>query len=142
MTLPVRIRSFDDDDIEAVIELWTACGLVRPWNDPRKDIQRKRKVRPDLFLVAVHGDTIVGSCMAGYEGHRGWVNYLAVSPTHRRRGIGRQLMAEVESRLRDDGCPKINLQVRGENHEAIAFYRAIGYDHDDVISLGKRLVED
>jgi ribosomal protein S18 acetylase RimI-like enzyme len=80
--------------------------------------------------------------MAGVEGHRGWLNYLAVSPDRRRRGYGRQLMAEVESRVRAIGCPKVNLQVRRGNGDAVAFYTALGYAQDDLISLGRRLERD
>ena len=80
--------------------------------------------------------------MGGYEGHRGWINYLAVDPGYRRKGLGREIMREVERRLREKGCPKINIQVRSSNREVIAFYRAIGLTVDEVIGLGKRLVED
>ena len=96
----------------------------------------------EWFLVAVSGGAVIGSVMAGYDGHRGWVNYLAVSPEARRGGIGRALMNEVELRLREAGCPKINLQVRQTNHAAVGFYRALGYTTDDVISLGRRLEHD
>jgi ribosomal protein S18 acetylase RimI-like enzyme len=80
--------------------------------------------------------------MAGYEGHRGWVNYLAVDPGRRRQGLGKDLMAAAERLLAERGCPKINLQVRSENADVIAFYVALGYMKDDVVSLGKRLVND
>jgi ribosomal protein S18 acetylase RimI-like enzyme len=125
-----------------VIDLWRDCGLTRPQNDPHKDIQRKLRVQAEMFLVATIDGRIVGSVMAGYEGHRGWVNYLAVSPEHRRCGIGRMLMAEAQRLLAAAGCPKINLQVRSDNAAVIAFYRAIGYAVDDVVSLGKRLAHD
>jgi len=136
------IRCFRQEDSESVVELWERCGLVRPHNDPRKDIARKLKVRGDLFLVAALGGRIVGSAMVGYEGHRGWINYLAVSPDQRRRGLGRRLMDESERLLRKEGCPKINLQVRASNSAVLAFYEAIGYTKDAVVSLGKRLEED
>jgi len=138
----LTIRSFLPQDQAAVIELWNRCGLVRPNNDPVKDIARKRAVRGDLFLVGLVGGEVVASVMAGYEGHRGWINYLAVSPPHQKCGFGRQLMDEVERLLRAEGCPKINLQVRTSNAEVLAFYRALGYVPDDVISLGKRLEHD
>ncbi len=80
--------------------------------------------------------------MAGYEGHRGWINYLAVSPEHRRKGYGRQIMAEAERLLRAAGCPKINLQIRSPNKDVIAFYRSIGFAVDDVVSMGRRLDAD
>ena len=138
----LEIRPFADGDEEAVVALWESAGLTRTWNDPRKDIARKLRVQREWFLVAVSGGAVIGSVMAGYDGHRGWVNYLAVSPRARRGGIGRALMDEVELRLREAGCPKINLQVRQTNHAAVGFYRALGYTTDDVISLGRRLEHD
>ena len=80
--------------------------------------------------------------MAGYEGHRGWINYLAVAPEHQGKGLGRAMMAEAERLLREAGCPKINLQVRSANAKVIEFYRRLGYTVDDVVSLGKRLEDD
>ena len=101
------VRPFAADDEAAVVALWEAAGLTRPWNDPRKDVARKLRVQSEWFFVATVGEKIVGSVMAGYDGHRGWVNYLAVRPSSRRLGIGRALMAEVERALRGAGCPKI-----------------------------------
>jgi ribosomal protein S18 acetylase RimI-like enzyme len=138
----MEIRSFDAGDEQAVLTLWERCGLIRPWNNPREDIRRKFQVRRDLFLVGTVNGRIVATVMAGYEGHRGWVNYLAVAPEHRRSGLARKLMVDVEGRLRASGCPKINLQIRSDNVEAVGFYRAIGYSEDDVISMGKRLEDD
>lgn len=136
------IRPYAAPDEAAVIELWERCGLTRPWNDPRKDIGRKLAVRPDLFLVGELGGVLIASVMAGYEGHRGWINYLAVAPAERRRGHARRLMDEVEVRLRASGCPKINLQIRTSNAAAIEFYRKLGYAVDDTVSMGKRLERD
>jgi ribosomal protein S18 acetylase RimI-like enzyme len=138
----IEVRAFEPTDQDAVVALWEACELVRPWNDPRKDIERKLQVAPKMFLVAIVGGVLAGSVMAGYEGHRGWINYLAVRPELQRQGVGARLMAEAERLLEEAGCPKINLQVRSDNVDVIAFYRAIGYEVDDVVSLGKRLVED
>lgn len=138
----MEIRTYQDSDESAVIGLWEQAGLTRPWNDPRKDIRRKLAVRPDLFLVGVRDGMVVGTVMAGYDGHRGWINYLAVAPNRRRLGLGRQLMAEAERLLREAGCPKINLQVRASNRDVIAFYQALGFGLDDVVSLGKRLEHD
>ena len=120
----------------------SGAALTHPWNDPHKDIRRKLAVRPDLFLVAELEGAIVGTVMAGYDGHRGWINYLGVDPACRRRGIGRALMDEAERLLRAAGCPKINLQVRTSNADAIEFYRRIGFVIDDVVSMGKRLERD
>lgn len=138
----MEIRPFLEADEAAVIQLWDRCELTRPWNDPRKDILRKLAVRPDLFLVGVVSGEVVASVMAGYEGHRGWINYLAVAPEHRRQGWGRAIMAEAERLLRLAGCPKINLQVRATNQAVIAFYKSLGYAVDDVVSFGKRLEHD
>lgn len=136
------LRPFQPSDEPGVVDLWRRCGLTRPWNDPARDIVRKRAVQPELFVVAAIGADIVGSVMAGYDGHRGWVNDLAVAPELRRRGLGRRLMAHVEAALEAMGCPKVNLQVRGGNEAALAFYRRIGYAVDDVVSLGRRLIPD
>ena len=135
-------RPFRIEDEPAVINLWTRCGLVRPHNDPRKDIHRKSKVKPDMFLVGLIEGKLVATVMVGYEGHRGWINYLAVCPEHQKMGFGKQMMNEAERLLRSEGCPKINLQVRTSNAEVLAFYRAIGFVQDDVVSLGKRLERD
>jgi len=137
-----QIRVFTESDTDAVVALWRTCGLLRPWNDPHRDIARKLTVQPDLFLVAVDGDEIVATGMAGFEGHRGWVNYLAVAPERQGSGLGRLLMTELETRLAALGCPKVNLQVRTGNEDVLAFYRALGYGVDDVVSLGKRLIAD
>ncbi|MBX2836283.1 MAG: GNAT family acetyltransferase [Gammaproteobacteria bacterium] len=136
------IRSFQVDDTDAVIDLWERCDLVVPWNDPHKDIERKLKVGAELFLVGELDGAIVASAMGGYEGHRGWVNYLAVSPNHRQKGFGQDIMATLEQLLLNLGCPKINLQIRSTNANVIAFYNSIGYQDDNVLSLGKRLIPD
>jgi ribosomal protein S18 acetylase RimI-like enzyme len=138
----VIVRPFVAANEAAVIALWERCGLTRPWNDPRKDIRRKLAVRPDLFLVGALNGVVVASVMAGYEGHRGWINYLAVAPEHQGKGFGRAMMAEAEHRLREAGCPKINLQVRSANTTVVEFYQRLGYTVDDVVSLGKRLEHD
>ena len=139
----MTIRAFAEGDTDEVVALWHACGLTRPWNDPHQDVTRKLGVQRDLFLVDVDGQgAITGSVMAGYDGHRGWINYLAVAPSARRAGRGRALMAEAERALIALGCPKVNLQVRTGNAEAVGFYRALGYDVDDVVSLGRRLIPD
>jgi ribosomal protein S18 acetylase RimI-like enzyme len=97
----MQVRPYQPEDEEAVVSLWQRCEVVRPWNDPRKDIQRKLRVRPDLFLVGLFDGQIVASVMAGYEGHRGWLNYLVVAPEHQRRGLGRAIVREAERLLRE-----------------------------------------
>ena len=138
----MRIRPFAVEDTDAVITLWRACDLTRPWNDPVRDIERKVAMADDLFLVGTLDHRVVGTVMAGYEGHRGWINYLAVESTERGAGHGRALMAAAEIRLGKLGCPKINLQVRATNPDAIAFYERIGFNVDDAVSLGKRLLTE
>jgi ribosomal protein S18 acetylase RimI-like enzyme len=138
----MEIRPFLEADEAQVVALWTEAGLVRPWNDPRKDIARKLGTQRELFLVAAHEGAIVGAVMGGYDGHRGWVNYLAVALAWRRKGLGATLMREVEGRLRALGCPKLNLQVRRSNRDVVAFYAALGFVEDDVVSLGRRLERD
>ena len=138
----MEIRPFHLSDESAVVELWQKCELVRPVNDPARDIRRKLSVNPELFLLGTIDGKVIASVMAGYEGHRGWINYLAVHPEHRLKGYGRQILAEAEKQLRVLGCPKINLQVRTANRTVLEFYQRIGYRLDDVISLGKRLEHD
>lgn len=138
----MTIRPYRETDEAAVVGLWRDCGLVRAQNDPRQDIRRKLRVNPEWFLVGQHEGRIVGSIMVGYEGHRGWINYLAVDPRLQRSGLGRLLMGEAERILRSVGCPKINLQVRTGNTAAMAFYEDLGFAVDDLISLGKRLEPD
>jgi len=135
-------RPFRAEDEEAVIALWTACALVRPWNDPRADIRRKLTEQPELFLVGELDGAIVATVMAGYDGHRGWVHYLAVDPTRRRQGLGRAMMAEVEKELTGRGCPKLGLQIRSDSRDALAFARGLGYGEEQVVSMGKRLLLD
>ena len=138
----LTIRRFRTGDEADVVELWRTCDLLRPANDPSRDIARKARVGGHLFLVAALGERIVGSVMGGYEGHSGRINYLAVAPAFRRQGIGRRLMEEVERLLLADGCPKINLQVRASNRSVAAFYASLGFTEDSVVSLGKRLVHE
>jgi ribosomal protein S18 acetylase RimI-like enzyme len=140
--MALRIRSFQPDDEAAVIALWRATGLTRPWNDPSKDIARKLRVQPELFLIGELGSELIASAMAGYDGHRGSLYYLAVAPAHQRAGHGRVLLAEVEARLHALGCPKLNLQMRMDNSAARTFYERLGYEHEERLDYGKRLEQD
>ena len=140
--MKMNIRAFQEKDTEEVIRLWTDCGLTVPWNNSNKDIQRKLAIQPELFLVGCMERLIIASVMAGYDGHRGWIYYLAVHPDHQHSGFGREIMMEAEKLLLNMGCSKINLQVRSSNKSVIEFYQSIGYTRDEVISLGKRLVKD
>jgi len=138
----MRIRAFEPGDEAAIVALWQECGLTRPWNDPHKDIARKLTEQPDLFLVGTIGDEVIASAMVGFDGHRGWVYYLAVAERHRRHSLGRALMQEAERLLIERGCPKLNLQVRSTNAGVLEFYRKLGYVPDETVSLGKRLIHD
>jgi ribosomal protein S18 acetylase RimI-like enzyme len=138
----MQIRPFQESDESAVIALWAACGLTRSWNDPRKDVARKLAVQREWFLVGTQDDVVVASIMIGYDGHRGWINYLAVAPDQRLHGHARTLMREAERLLAAAGCPKINLQIRTTNTAVIEFYKRIGYGQDDVVSFGRRLIAD
>ncbi len=136
------IRSYQESDQDAVIDLWVRCELVRPWNDSARDIARKLDVQRELFLVGEVDGEVVATVMAGYEGHRGWVNYLAVDPDRQRGGHGRAMMREAERRMQAMGCPKVNLQVRSSNRAVIEFYERIGYQVEERVSFGKRLISD
>lgn len=148
--MTVRLRPFADTDEDAVVALWQEAGLIRPWNDPRRDIARKKRVQRELFLVAEDPSSasgrpagaVVGTAMAGYDGHRGWVYYLAVSADRRGEGLGRLLMMEAEAQLLALGCPKVNVQVRAGNEAVTTFYDRLGYTPDHASGLGKRLIPD
>lgn len=133
------IRPFRHEDEAQIVALWQACGLTRPWNEPHRDIARKLTEQPELFLVSGQP---VASAMVRFDGHRGWVYYLAVHPAPQGKGYGRMLMAHAEQLLIERGCPKINLLVRAGNRAVIDFYDKLGYAPDEVVSLGKRLIAD
>jgi len=136
------VRGFRKSDQKEVIQLWKECGLVVPWNNPQRDIERKLAMQSELFLVGVQKDKIIATAMAGYDGHRGWVYYLAVKPQYQQKEIGKQIMKEAETRLLELGCPKLNIMVRSTNLDVINFYKAIGYKVDAVTNMGKRLEPD
>jgi ribosomal protein S18 acetylase RimI-like enzyme len=138
----MNIRCYLPEDETTVISLWQQCRLTKPWNNPKLDIERKLKDSPELFFVGLVNAELISTAMAGYDGHRGWIYYLAVAPKYRRQGYGRQMMAFVENRLKEMECPKIDLMVRTNNMEVVQFYSGIGYSRDEVITLSKRLVDD
>lgn len=127
------------EDASAVIALWDACGLTRPWNPPQRDFDQALAGSSSTILVKRDADTITGSVMVGFDGHRGWIYYLGVSPERQGEGLGRALMAATEDWLRKRNAPKIQLMVRGDNTAARGFYDAIGYELQDVVTIGKRL---
>ncbi|MBV9864796.1 MAG: GNAT family acetyltransferase [Abitibacteriaceae bacterium] len=135
----VTIRPYQTGDEAQVIALWQRCDLVVPGNDPQRDIQLKLQVQPELFLIGVMGERIVATLMVGYDGHRGWLNYLAVAPDCQRQGIGRRMVETAEQTLKQLGCPKMNLQVRANNTTVIAFYQRLGFEVEERVSMGKRL---
>ena len=126
-------------DRDAVVALWRACGLTRPWNDPDADFDLALAGATSTVLVARGDAGIEGSIMLGFDGHRGWVYYLAVAPERQRGGMGRTLMAAAENWLRDCGCPKIQLMVREDNDAALGFYEALGLERQKVVVLGRFL---
>jgi ribosomal protein S18 acetylase RimI-like enzyme len=134
----MQIRPFHPQDEPAVTELWQRCDLLRPWNDPHLDIERKMKQDDGLFLVGEIEGRIIASLMAGWDGHRGWLYLVGVDPAYQRRGYARALITEMEKLLHARGCRKINLQVRDTNEQVIEFYKRVGYSVDPVLSLGKR----
>ena len=136
------IRQFAPNDTNRVIFIWEQCDLVRKWNNPNFDIQRKLNFQKELFFVGLLNDEIIATAMFGYDGHRGWLNYFAVLPNFQKRGFGKKLMTFGEMALTEKGCPKLNLQIRNDNTKAINFYQKVGYKEDAAISFGKRLIED
>ena len=136
------LRAYRVEDEAAVVALWQRCGLVRPVNDPRRDIARKLDHSPEQFLVGTINGELVATAMAGYDGHRGWINYLAVAPDRQKAGLGAEMVAAARSLLGKLGCPKLNVQVRTTNADALEFYRKLGFVEDLVVSLGKRMVRD
>jgi ribosomal protein S18 acetylase RimI-like enzyme len=139
----LNVRRYRPTDEEHVIELWrTVFPDAPPHNDPGADIRAKLEIQPELFFVAIADEHLVGTAMAGYDGHRGWVYYVAVHPQYRRQGIGSALMRKVETTLIEIGCPKLNLQIRAENLKVQLFYKSLGYSVENRISMGKKLEED
>jgi ribosomal protein S18 acetylase RimI-like enzyme len=136
------VKPYSSQNMDDVIDLWNRCNLLRSWNDPKKDIKRKLKVNPELFLLGFIDNKLIATVVGGYDGHRGWINYLAVDPAYMQRGFGKQILEAVEEKIRALGCPKINIQVRTDNKDILKFYESNGYKMDKVVSMGKRLEED
>jgi ribosomal protein S18 acetylase RimI-like enzyme len=135
----LEVRDFIEDDRQAVIALWQRCGLTRPWNDPSTDIDLAINGTTSTVLVGMFDATIVASVMVGFDGHRGWVYYLAVDPDHARQGHGSTMMAAAENWLAARSAPKLELMVRDDNAAAIGFYAALGYEPQKVSVLAKWL---
>ncbi len=133
------IEAATEADAAEVTALWRACGLTRPWNDPAADFALALATGGSVVLVARGGDGIDGSVMVGFDGHRGWVYYLAVAPERQGAGLGRALMAAAEDWLRSRGCPKVQLMVRAGNAAALGFYEKLGLERQEVVTLGRFL---
>ncbi|WP_213980406.1 GNAT family acetyltransferase [Sphingomonas sp. dw_22] len=133
------IEAATQADAAEIVALWRTCGLTRPWNDPEADFALALATGGSTVLVARGGDGIDGSVMVGFDGHRGWVYYLAVAPERQGAGRGRALMAAAEDWLRSRGCPKIQLMVRAGNAAALGFYEKLGLERQEVVTLGRFL---
>ena len=138
-----NIRLYGEGDREQVLALWRECNLVRPKNNPKKDLDRKKGFGEELFLVLEEDEKVIGTVMGGYDGHRGIINYLGVHPSYRGQGFGKMLMQAVEKKLKDLGCPQVNLLVWANNTEVLDFYEKFQYSKaDDIVLLRKRLISD
>jgi ribosomal protein S18 acetylase RimI-like enzyme len=136
----MEIRRYTASDFDGVKSLWEeAFPNDPPWNRADVAIPAKLAFQPELFFVALDGDAVIGSVMAGYDGHRGWLYSVAVRQACKRGSVGTALVREAERALNALGCEKINLQVRAANEAVVQFYRALGYAVEDRISLGRRL---
>lgn len=135
------IRAYLDADLEDIITLWELCDLTRPWNNPEIDIFRKVAQKDGLFLVAVKDQELIATLMGGYDGHRGWVNYLAVHPHHQRRhsNSAHTTAGEALNCLR---MPEATTSYTQENMDVQRFYEQLGYEEIEVVCLAKRLIED
>jgi ribosomal protein S18 acetylase RimI-like enzyme len=135
----MEVRPMRKEDRTALIELWHACGLTRPWNDPDRDIDLATGAGDAAILVGEEGKRLIGCVMVGFDGHRGWVYYLGVAPDRQRRGHGRAMFAAAQVWLEARGAPKIQLMLREDNAEARHFYEALGLELQPVVTLGRRL---
>lgn len=138
-TVGFEIVKYNQDYQKALVELWKECNLIVPQNDPIEDIQKKLEFQPELFFIGLLDERLIGSVMAGYEGHRGWLNYLAVLPDYQKKGYGRKLVEKAIMELEKLGCLKLNVQIRESNISAVQFYERLGFRDDHVVSLGLRL---
>jgi ribosomal protein S18 acetylase RimI-like enzyme len=139
-TVPtLAIADIAGADVAAVIALWQACGLTRPWNDPAADIALARRGRHSTVLIGRDDNAIVATAMVGHDGHRGWVYYVATDPNLRAKGYGRAIMNAAEDWLRAAGVPKLQLLVRPENSGVAAFYQSIGFGEQRILFFTKWL---
>lgn len=133
------VRSCTPNDRELTVGLWERCGLTRPWNDPTADFDLAISNASSTVLAGFVDSSLIASAMVGFDGHRGWVYYVAVDPAHRKRGFGARMMQAAETWLRHKGAPKLQFMVREENEAALQFYAKLGFERQSVITLGRRL---
>ena len=135
----VVVRMLEPADHVAVAALWaSAFGYPEARNDPARVLDAKL-AWDGRVLVAVQAAQVLGAAMVGYDGHRGWLYRVAVAPAARRQGLGRALVRAAEAELAALGCAKVNLQLHAHNAEGQAFWRALGYQIEPRVSLGKEL---
>ncbi|MEP3225806.1 MAG: GNAT family acetyltransferase [Parasphingorhabdus sp.] len=139
MADPFSIRTATPADCQKITSLWAQCNLTRPWNDSEADFHRAVSGASSDILYIEDKGLIIASVMVGEDGHRGWVYYLGVAPENQKTGLGRTLMAAAENWLQQRAAPKIQLMVRSDNHNAAGFYKALGYEVQDVMTIGRRL---
>ena len=138
----MQLRKYQNSDRDAVIELWKeAFPNEAPHNAPSKVIDAKL-ASDDLIFVATTGNELLGACVAGYDGHRGWLYMVAVKETHRKGGIGARLVRQATNELKKLGCIKVNLQIRSSNVAVIDFYKSLGFEVEDRVSMGAFLIQD
>ena len=135
----IYFRDIEDGDIEAVVKLWRACGLLRPWNDPYKDISFARRGGHSTVLVGDIGGKVMATAMAGHDGHRGMLYYVAVDPALRGKGFGKAAVKAAEDWLERRGIWKVNLLVRAENEQVKDFYAALGYEVNQVLCMARKI---
>lgn len=140
--MAIKIAPMGVDDIPAIVSLWQQAGLVRPWNDPEKDIAFARNSGHGEILVGREQGALVASVLVGHDGHRGVVYYLAVDPDHQKKGLGRMMMQGAENWLKARGVWKLNLMIRAENDMVRSFYEALGYQPEERIVMARRLAEE
>jgi ribosomal protein S18 acetylase RimI-like enzyme len=135
----LTIAAIEDDDVGEVVALWQRCGSTRAWNDPAGDIALARRESNSTILLGRREGVVVASVLVGHDGHRGWVYYVTVDPTHRYRGYGRAIMTAAENWLRARGIAKLQLMVRGDNAQVHAFYQSLGYYNQERVTFAKWL---
>lgn len=135
----IEIRPYRETDLGAVVDLWQACGLTRPWNPPARDIATVQQTGHGELLVAAAEGRVVGTVMVGHDGHRGWVYYMAVDPARQRVGLGKRLLRAAEEWVAARGIKKLELMIRDSNLGVAAFYESCGYGREPVVVMSRWL---